>query len=278
MEDRIRDVKQFWDGGQLNTESNIQFGLGGAGTFSDGKLRSRIKSPLTRYVGERFVEFGADPSVLYMGKPHLGTDILRKIIANMKHYIETQGGEIRFDSKVTDLIIDNKELKAVTVNGDTEIPCSKLILAVGNGARDTFEMLDRRDVAMSAKSFAVGVRAEHPQELINRYTYGTYNGHPLLPGAEYQLTFRDTESDRSVYSFCNCPGGFVINASSEENGIAVNGMSFSKRNAFNANSAIVVNVTPEDFEEDSVLAAIDFQRKIEQAAFRLGGSNYHARQ
>ena len=274
IDERVADVKAFWEDGTLNPESNIQFGLGGAGTFSDGKLRSRIKNPLTRYVGERFVEFGAASSILYDRKPHLGTDHLRKIIVNMKAFIEANGGVFHFNALVSNLIIKDGQIQAVVVNKDREIPCSKVILAIGNGARDTFEMLQKNDVSMTAKSFAVGVRMEHPQEIINQYTYGSYLGHPLLPSAEYQLTYQDKESNRSVYSFCNCPGGYVINASSEPEGLAVNGMSFSKRNAENANSALVVNVNTEDFETDSVLAGIDFQRKIERAAYRLGGSDY----
>ncbi len=274
--DRIEDIKGFWENRILDTESNIQFGLGGAGTFSDGKLRSRIKSPYTKYIANRLIEFGADRSILYLGKPHIGTDKLRKIISEMKDYIEAKGGSIRFNAKLTDIVIKDHRVDSIIINDNEQIHCDQLILGIGNSARDTFEMLNAKDIAMTSKSFAVGVRIEHLQEIIDQYTYGDYTGHPQLSSAEYQLTFHDHESDRNIYSFCNCPGGYVINASSEANRLAVNGMSFSKRNASNANSAIVVNVNDEDFDDKSPLGGMYFQRELEEAAFKLGGSNYNA--
>ena len=274
--DRIKDIKGFWENHILDTESNIQFGLGGAGTFSDGKLRSRIKSPYTKYIANRLIEFGANSSILYLGKPHIGTDKLRRIISGMKDYIEAKGGSIQFNAKMTDIHIKDHKVNSIIINDNEQLFCDHLILAIGNSARDTFEMLNIKKIAMTSKSFAVGVRIEHPQEIIDRYTYGDYVTHPLLSSAEYQLTFHDQESDRNVYSFCNCPGGYVINASSETNRLAVNGMSFSKRNAPNANSAIVVNVTDEDFEDKSPLGGMYFQRGLEEDAFILGGSNYNA--
>lgn len=274
--DRIEDIKGFWENRKLNTESNIQFGLGGAGTFSDGKLRSRIKSPYTKYIAKRLIEFGADRSIMYLGKPHIGTDRLRKIITEMKNFIESNGGSIRFNTKLTDILIKDHRVESIIINENEQLPCDHLILGIGNSARDTFEMLNVKNIAITSKSFAVGVRIEHLQEIIDRYTYGDYIEHPQLSSAEYQLTFHDQESDRNIYSFCNCPGGYVINASSEKNKLAVNGMSFSKRNASNANSAIVVNVTEEDFEDKSPLGGMYFQRKLEEDAYILGGSDYNA--
>ena len=276
LPDRIEDIKGFWENRVLDSESNIQFGLGGAGTFSDGKLRSRIKSPYTKYVANRLIEFGTNRSILYLGKPHIGTDKLRKIISAMKDFIETNGGSFRFNAKMTDIHIKDHRVDSIIINDNEQLCCEHLILGIGNSARDTFEMLNAKNIAMTSKSFAVGVRIEHLQEIIDRYTYGDYINHPQLSSAEYQLTFHDQESDRNIYSFCNCPGGYVLNASSEVNRLAVNGMSFSKRNAANANSAIVVNVTDEDFEDKSPLGGMYFQRKLEEDAFTLGGSNYNA--
>ncbi len=273
---RSADVRRFWDERILNSESNVQFGLGGAGTFSDGKLMSRIKSDRTKYVAEKLVEFGADETILYGSKPHIGTDKLRKIVADVKCSIEERGGVFLFKSKMTDVLIRNERIEGIIINDKDMLPCTDLILALGNSARDTFEMLHKKGVAVISKPFAVGVRVEHPQEVIDRYTYGKYVGHPVLNSAEYQLTFHDSESGRAVYSFCNCPGGLVINASSETGGIAVNGMSFSKRNSKTANAAIVVTVGPEDFKSASPLAGMEFQRELEQNAYIAGGSNYNA--
>ena len=273
---RAEDVKRFWEERRLNPQSNVQFGLGGAGTFSDGKLMSRIKSPYTRQVARKFIQFGASPDILYLGKPHLGTDRLRKIVAEMRDHILSCGGVFRFESQVTDLLLCEDKIQGVVINDNEEIPCTDVILAVGNGARDTFEMLVKRGVAVIAKSFAVGVRVEHPQEIIDRYTYGSYVGHPVLRPAEYQLTYKDSASGRSVYSFCNCPGGLVVGAASEEGGVAVNGMSFSGRSAANANSAIVVSVGEDDFPGKSPLAGVAYQRELEREAFVLGGENYNA--
>ncbi len=276
LNERNEDVKKFWENRILNTESNVQFGLGGAGTFSDGKLMSRIKSPQTKYIAEKFIKFGADESIMYNAKPHIGTDKIRKIIANMKQYIEDNNGVFHFQSKMTDIEIKDNCLKGIIINNKDLLKCSDIILAVGNGARDTFEMLYKKGAAITSKAFAVGVRAEHPQEMIDRYTYGTYAGHPQLSSAEYQLTYHDSESGRSVYSFCNCPGGVVINSSSETGSIVTNGMSFSRRNGKTANAALVVSVGPDDFNSKSPLGGIYFQRELEQKAFELAGSDYNA--
>ncbi len=261
IEERSADIKLFWETGELNEESNVQFGLGGAGAFSDGKLNSRIKSPYAVPVLETFVRFGAKRDIVYLAKPHLGTDVLKKIIAGIRDYIIKEGGEFMFSSFVSDLIISNERICGVIINGATEILSPAVVLACGNASRATYEMLAKRMVALEAKPFAIGVRVEHPQKVINSYTYGKYASHPLLSAAEYKLTYRDSESGRGVYSFCNCPGGYVINASSEKDCLAVNGMSYHRRNAKNANSAIVVSVSPADYATNDALSGVMFQRK-----------------
>jgi hypothetical protein len=266
----MKDVEKFWRDGVLNPKSNVQFGEGGAGTFSDGKLNTLIKDKLgrNREVLKIFVEAGAPEEILYEAKPHIGTDILCKVVRNLREQIEAWGGEIRFDAQVTDLCMGGKRITGVVVNNTETISCEAVVLAVGHSARDTFEMLDKRLVPMEAKSFAVGLRIEHPRRLINKIQYGQEE-HPLLPAANYKVTAQ-TSSGRGVYSFCMCPGGYVVNASSEQERLAVNGMSYSGRDSDNSNSAVVVTVTPEDYEDDSPLSGVYFQRRLEEKAYQVG--------
>lgn len=270
VEERMKDVEKFWRDGVLNPKSNVQFGEGGAGTFSDGKLNTLVKDKLgrNREVLKIFVEAGAPEEILYEAKPHIGTDILCKVVRNLREQIEAWGGEIMFDAQVTDLCMDGKRITGVVVNNTETIPCETVVLAVGHSARDTFEMLDKRLVPMEAKSFAVGLRIEHPRRLINKIQYGQEE-HPLLPAANYKVTAQ-TSSGRGVYSFCMCPGGYVVNASSEQERLAVNGMSYCGRDSDNSNSAVVVTVTPEDYEDDSPLSGVYFQRRLEEKAYQVG--------
>ena len=270
VEERMKDVEKFWRDGVLNPKSNVQFGEGGAGTFSDGKLNTLVKDKLgrNREVLKIFVEAGAPEEILYEAKPHIGTDILCKVVRNLREQIEAWGGEIMFDAQVTDLCMDGKRITGVVVNNTETIPCETVVLAVGHSARDTFEMLDKRLVPMEAKSFAVGLRIEHPRRLINKIQYGQEE-HPLLPAANYKVTAQ-TSSGRGVYYFCMCPGGYVVNASSEQERLAVNGMSYSGRDSDNSNSAVVVTVTPEDYEDDSPLSGVYFQRRLEEKAYQVG--------
>ena len=271
VEERQRDVEEFWKSGILNPMSNVQFGEGGAGTFSDGKLNTLVKdtSGRNRFVLETFVRFGAPPEILYEQKPHIGTDILIRVVKNMRLAICGAGGEVRFHSQVTDIVLDETSLVGVQVNQEEELETDTVIFAVGHSARDTFEMLYEKNLPMQAKSFAVGVRAEHPQKMINASQYGAESV-PGLPAAPYKVTAK-LENGRGVYSFCMCPGGYVVNASSEEGRLAVNGMSYHARAGENANSAIIVTVTPEDYGSEHPLAGMEFQRKLEERAFRAGG-------
>ncbi len=275
VEDRTKTVREFWEKGILNTESNVQFGEGGAGTFSDGKLTTRIKDNRIDKILEIFVENGAPSEILYKNKPHLGTDNLKKIMVNMRKKIVGLGGTFNFNSKVTDLIIEDNQIKGVIVNGEKKYNSNVVILGIGNSARDTFEMLVEKNVSMEPKPFAVGFRIEHKQIDIDKAQYGDSEIATYLGAAEYKLTYK-ASNGRSVYSFCMCPGGLVVGASSENNRLVVNGMSEYKRNRENANSAIIVNVNPEDFEGEHVLRGMDFQRTIEEKAYYLGGGNYRA--
>ncbi|ADL04642.1 NAD(P)/FAD-dependent oxidoreductase [Lacrimispora saccharolytica] len=270
VEKRKEAVDLFWKGGTLRPDCNVQFGEGGAGTFSDGKLNTLVKDPLmrNRKVLELFVEFGADPSILYVNKPHIGTDVLSGIVKGMRKEIIRLGGEVRFNSPVTDFIMNDHRLQGVVVNKKEQIPAEVLVLAIGHSARDTFEILNKKGIPMEAKAFAVGLRIQHPQENINRSQYGTGN-HPILGPADYKLTHQ-CANGRGIYTFCMCPGGYVVNASSEEKKLAVNGMSYHKRDGVNANSALIVTVTPEDFGSTAPLAGIAYQRRLEEAAFSYG--------
>lgn len=269
-EKRQETVNRFWKDGVLDPESNVQFGEGGAGTFSDGKLNTLVKDSFGRNkeVLKRFVDAGASPNILYEQKPHLGTDVLVHIVQTMRRQIEEMGGSFRFRSKVTDLIVKNGCLEAVEINGEERIPASICVLALGHSARDTFLMLKNRGIDMEAKAFAVGLRMEHPQEMINQDLYGEKEN-KILGAASYKVT-HTCQNKRGVYSFCMCPGGYVVNASSEEGHLAVNGMSYQARDSKNANSALIVTVTPEDFPEEGPLGGIAFQRDLEKKAWELG--------
>lgn len=270
VDKRIKTVEEFWVNQTLNLNSNVQFGEGGAGTFSDGKLNTLVKDNFGRSkkVLEVFVEAGAPSEILYINKPHIGTDLLRGVVKNIRKKIISLGGEVRFNSQVTDFKIEDKRLVGLVVNQTEELPCEVAILAIGHSARDTFETLHHRQIHMEAKSFAMGVRIEHPQTLINKSQYGVEES-PYLPVADYKLS-HTAENGRSVYSFCMCPGGFVVNSSSEEKRLAVNGMSYHDRNGENANSALIVSITPKDYKTSHPLGGLEFQRLLESAAYKLG--------
>ncbi len=274
VEDRIKDVNEFIKTGKLNVNSNIQFGEGGAGTFSDGKLTTGINDPLCKIVLEEFVNFGAPEQIKYVNKPHIGTDNLVNIIANMRNYIIEKGGEFLFNEKMIDFKTTDNKIKTVVTNL-REIETDTVVLAIGHSARDTFEMLYKKNVKMEKKNFSVGVRIEHKQKMINESQYGN-KSKLKLPVAEYKLAYHNKETGRSCYSFCMCPGGYVMASSSDEETIVTNGMSKFARDGENANSAILVNVTPEDFIGDSPLEGLYFQKDLEHKAFILGGKNYYA--
>ncbi len=273
VDERQKDVEEFLASGKLNTLSNVQFGEGGAGTFSDGKLTSGIHNPLCKIVLKEFYNFGAPEQILYMNKPHIGTDNLINIIRNMRNKIIEMGGTFLFNEKVVDFEIIDGKVTSVVCSSGKKVQTDTVILAIGHSARDTFEKLYEKGLQMERKNFSVGVRIEHKQSMINESQYG--NETKLkLPPAEYKLAYHGKE--RSCYTFCMCPGGQVIASSSEENTIVTNGMSKFARDGENANSAVLVNVTPNDFEGTSPLAGIYFQKDLEEKAFKLGGSNYHA--
>lgn len=270
VDDRTKAVEDFWKTGVLCNNSNVQFGEGGAGTFSDGKLNTLVKdvSGRNRKVLEEFVKAGANEEILYLNKPHIGTDELQKIVKNIRIEIAANGGEVCFESQVTDILIKNGMVTGVKVNDQKEINTQTIILAIGHSARDTFSMLKNIQVPMCAKPFAVGVRIEHPQKMINLSQYGTEQA-DYLPAADYKLTAK-AASQRGIYSFCMCPGGYVVNASSEAGRLAVNGMSYSQRDGRNANSALIVTVDTKDFPSNDVLGGIEFQRLLEERAFLFG--------
>lgn len=276
VRERTKDTFGLWRQGKLDPESNVQFGEGGAGTFSDGKLHSQIKDPkhYGRKVLTEFVKAGAPEEILYVSKPHIGTFRLVGMVETMRATIESLGGEIRFQSRVADILIDNGQVRGVVLANGEHIASDHVVLAVGHSARDTFEMLHRRGVYMEAKPFSIGFRIEHPQSLIDRARFGKNAGNPLLGAADYKLVHH-CKNGRSVYSFCMCPGGTVVAATSEEGSVVTNGMSQYSRNERNANSGIVVGITPEDYPGDP-LAGIAFQRRWEARAFELGGKNYCA--
>lgn len=278
VEERIKDVEFFKQEGILNTLSNVQFGEGGAGTFSDGKLTTGVNDIYCNKVLELFYEFGAPESILYTSKPHIGTDNLINIVKNIRNEIVHMGGEVLFNTKFVDFDIENDEIIGITLkniesNEIYNMQTSNVVLAIGHSARDTFEKLYEKNVNMKRKNFSVGVRIEHKQEMINRAQYGEKTK-LKLPPAEYKLAYHGKE--RSCYTFCMCPGGEVVASSSEENTIVTNGMSKFARDGENANSAVLVNIVPEDFEGSSPLAGIYFQKELEEKAFLLGGRNYNA--
>lgn len=275
IERRTKDVATFWQTGQFDEASNVQFGEGGAGTFSDGKLTTRVNDPLMRQVLDIFVKAGAPQEITYLHKPHIGTDKLRDVVKNIRQQIIALGGRVEFEAKVTDLDVKDGQLQGIIVNENRYIPCCVALLGIGHSARDTYKMLHKRGVAMEAKAFAIGVRIEHTQALIDQSQYGISAGHPDLPVADYSLVYHAKDTGRTAYSFCMCPGGLVVAASSEVEGVVTNGMSLYNRASGMANSALVVNVTPEDFGGE-ILGGIDFQRKYEHLAFQCGGGNYYA--
>ena len=272
---RSEDIQEFWQQGRLNPSSNVQFGEGGAGTFSDGKLTTRVNDSKMRDVLHLFVEAGAPAEIKYLHKPHIGTDKLKVMVKNLRQKIIALGGEVLFESQVTDLVIKEDAVCGVVVNHEKHIPCSVVMLGIGHSARDTYAMLHEKHIAMEAKAFAVGVRIEHPQTLIDVAQYAQDAGHQNLPVADYALTYQDKRTNRGAYSFCMCPGGQVVAAASEPGQVVTNGMSNFQRDSGVANSALLVTVTPEDFGTD-VLAGIAFQRKYERLAFSCAGSNYFA--
>ena len=279
VDQRTKDVEAFWKNGKLNLSSNVQFGEGGAGTFSDGKLNTLVKDKFGRNheVLRIFAEHGAPESITYESKPHIGTDVLSAVVKEMRKYICAHGGEVRFHSQVTDIqthsdngqkilrklkIYDSQKKETYLLDTDLAV------FAIGHSARDTFSMLYQHGLPMQPKAFAVGVRIEHPQEMINQDQYGK-NYPSFLPAAPYKLT-ANLDNGRGVYTFCMCPGGYVVNASSEEHRLAVNGMSYSRRDSQNANTAVIVTVSPDDFGSDHPLAGVEFQRKLEEAAYLEG--------
>ena len=279
VRERTRDTWGLWRQGRLDPESNVQFGEGGAGTFSDGKLYSQIKDPQFRgrKVLTEFVKAGAPPEILYVAKPHIGTFRLVTVVENLRAEIEALGGEIRFGSRVEDIDIERGQVRGLRLAGGETIAAKHIVLAVGHSARDTFQMLRQRGVSLEAKPFSIGVRIEHPQSLIDRARFGPNAGNPLLGAADYKLVHHG-KNGRSAYSFCMCPGGTVVAATSEAGRVVTNGMSQYSRNERNANSAIVVGVTPADFPgaAHDPLAGIAFQRHWESLAFEAGGGNYSA--
>lgn len=282
VEDRVKAIDAFNEGGPLNVSTNIQFGEGGAGTFSDGKLNTGTKSPHIRHVLEEFVAAGAPEEILWQAKPHIGTDRLIDVVRNMRTSIIEAGGELRFNTLMEGVQLDESagRVRSVTLRNLitdelSELPANRVVLACGHSARDTFRMVRDAGFAMERKPFAVGVRIEHPQSLINQSQYGDAARHPALGAADYKLAVH-TKDGRGVYTFCMCPGGEVVAAASEEGGVCVNGMSRFARDGENANSALLVGVEPADFPGDDVLAGLEFQRMLERAAFDLGGGGYVA--
>lgn len=269
VENRQKDVENFWKNGILAPDSNVQFGEGGAGTFSDGKLNTLVKDKngRNREVLKIFVRAGAPEEILYEAKPHIGTDMLVRIVRNLREEILSFGGEVWFESKMTDLVIEKGAVRGVIINDKELLETDSVVLAAGHSARDTFQMLYERKVPMEAKAFAVGLRVEHPRKMINKIQYGKEESR-FLQAADYKVTAQ--AGGRGIYSFCMCPGGYVVNASSEKGHLAVNGMSYSGRNGQNSNSAVIVTVTPDDFENGHPLSGVAFQRMLEEKAYRMG--------
>ena len=269
---RSRDIAAFFDGGKLDVNSNVQFGEGGAGTFSDGKLNTGIKDKRIREVLRVFSCHGAGEKILWDSKPHIGTDVLVNVVKSIRSEIISLGGEVHFGCKLTAIESFGGKVSAIEITHDgcaEKIKCDSVILAIGHSARDTFEMLCSENIRMEPKPFAVGVRIEHPQSLIDRAQYGDFAGHPALPAADYRLAAHLPDG-RGVFTFCMCPGGVVVNASSEDGGVVTNGMSYSKRDGKNANSAVLVGIGTEDYYKGNVLDGMYFQREIEAAAYIAG--------
>lgn len=275
VSERVQEVNRFMQKGVLNPESNIPFGEGGAGTFSDGKLYTLIKDPRTKRVFDTLIQSGAPPEIAYDARPHIGTDNLRRIIPSLRQRITRAGGEFRFSSKLTDMTVEGNAIQSVRINGAEEIETDDLILAIGHSARDTVEMLHNDGLEMAQKAFSIGVRIEHKRKWIDTAQFGDQAGHPNLGAGRYKLSIH-LENGRGVYTFCMCPGGTVVPAASEPEHLVTNGMSEYARNQVNSNSAVLVSITPSDFKSDHPLAGMTFQREWESRAFQLTGSNYYA--
>lgn len=276
VDTRTRDVSLFWTERKLNTESNVQFGEGGAGTFSDGKLTTGIKDPLCRHCLNELVKHGAPEDILYNAKPHIGTDKLKEVVKNFRKEVISLGGEIIFGAKLTDIIVFNGFIQGITYEKDgltTDFETDTLLLAVGHSARDTITMLYNKGIQMMGKAFSVGARIEHPREFIDKAQYGSFAGHPKLGAADYKMACHPPHG-RGAYTFCMCPGGTVVASSSDEGGVVVNGMSEFARDGENSNSALLVGIEPEDFPDNHPLSGFVLQREIEEKAFIHGGSNY----
>jgi len=274
VDERTKTVQSFWRTGRLDTDTNVQFGEGGAGTFSDGKLTTRIGDAMLDNILQEFVHHGAPEDILYHAMPHIGTDVLKHVVKSIRKEIQMLGGEVRFHTTVEDVCVENGVLESVRLSDGNIVPCSVLVLAIGHSARDTYEMLFSHGIFMEQKPFSVGFRVEHLREDIDRAMYGDYAGHPLLGAASYQLSYR--EGERGCYSFCMCPGGMVVNASSEQGHLVTNGMSNRARDSINSNSAICVSVLGSDFASAHPLSGIAFQRTLEGTAYSLGGGNFSA--
>lgn len=278
VEQRTGDVERFWADGVLDTQSNVQFGEGGAGTFSDGKLTTGTRDPRHRFILQQFVQWGAPPEILYDAKPHIGTDRLRTVLVKLRRRLEELGVQLMYETCLSDLAYDAGGLQSVTVEtaaGRKTLPCRCLILCPGHSARDTFEMLLRRGVAMEPKAFALGVRIEHHQAMCDAQQYRAYAAHPGLPASSYKLSCR-TDCGRGVFSFCVCPGGQVVAAASEPGGVVSNGMSHFARNGTNINGGLLVGLTPADFDVPGPLGGVALQRQLERRAYQLGGGDFRA--
>lgn len=275
IDTRVSDVANFFKTGELNSASNVQFGEGGAGTFSDGKLYTLINDPRSKYLFQELVAAGAPKEIIWSATPHIGTDKLRQVVKNIREEIITLGGEVRFATCLTNLEITNSQIKKAIVNNSEEIIITDLVLAIGHSARDTYQMLYDQKLTMTAKPFAMGVRIEHLAETINKAQYGDFYHHPKLGTAKYKLV-EHIEGARSVYTFCMCPGGYVMAAASEAGHLVVNGMSEYAQDSLNSNSALLVPINVSDFESNHPLAGVEFQRYWEKKAYELGGGNYQA--
>lgn len=275
VDTRARDVEAFWKQGTFLPSSNVQFGEGGAGTFSDGKLTTRVTHPRLHEIATYFVQFGAPPEIIYKHKPHVGTDILRGMVKRLRQEVIALGGEVRFQSQVTDILLEDDCICGVVINGEEEILSNHVFLGIGHSARDTYEMLYHKQISMRAKPLAIGVRIEHKQTDIDESQYGMSAEEAALGAAEYALVYQDKETGRSAYTFCMCPGGQVVASASEDGGVVTNGMSLYARDSGIANSAMVVSVTPDDFGNHP-LDGVRFQRCWEEKAFLLGGQSFKA--
>lgn len=269
---RHQKVEHFFKTGELDSKSNVQFGEGGAGTFSDGKLNTGVNNPRIGWVLEQLVAAGAGEDILFDAKPHVGTDVLLTVVQNIRQRIISLGGQVRFYSQVTNVRTENDRITGVQINNEEMLDCDRVILAIGHSARDTFQMLLGNGIQMEPKPFSMGVRIEHLQETVNKAQYGGID--PVLPPADYKLVKHLDEE--TVYTFCMCPGGYVVAAASEEGGVVTNGMSYSDRGGDNANAALLVTLNPKDFPYDGVLGGVEWQRQIEQAAFCVGSNRYWA--